>query len=86
MKTGQIKNVGVHNMNSNNRPTHYLEKHFPKKEDDTFFKWRIVTPNGLATDFEGKVMYFDEFNLDHAKNVLRAIKKTDRLNKDWLNQ
>lgn len=78
MKTGQIKNVGVHNMNSNNRPTHYLEKHFPIKDRTDFFKWTIVTPQGLAKDYKNEVMYFDHFNLDHAKDVLRAIKKTSK--------
>lgn len=78
MKTGQIK-VGFRRMNSNNRPTHYLEKHHPIKDRKDFYKWVIVTPNGLAKDYKGEVMYFDDFNLEHAKNVLRAIKKVARL-------
>lgn len=45
-------------------------------DDETFYKWVIVTPNGLATDFNNKIMYFDSFEFDGAKDVLKSIRKT----------
>ena len=70
-RVGSMNRVGI----GTHIPTHYLEKHYPIENRTDFFKWVIVTPNGLAKDFEGKEMYFDSFALDHAKDVLRAIKK-----------
>ena len=73
--TGRIQNTGYNMRNQNVRPTHYLEKYYPIENRKDFFKWVIVTPNGLAKDYQGEVMYFDEFNLENAKTVLKAIKK-----------
>lgn len=78
MKTGQIR-VGYRQPNTNVRPTIYLEKHFPIEGRTDFYKWVIVTPNGLHTDFEGKTMYFDEFDFQRARTVLKAVRKTNRL-------
>lgn len=80
--TGGLSNVGS-KLNKTNSPTHYLEKHYPIKGRTNFFKWCIVTPNGLAKDFEGNEMYFD--SIEPARKVLRAIKKTIRLNTQHLN-
>lgn len=78
MKTGQIR-VGYRQPNTNVRPTIYLEKHYPINNRKDFYKWAIVTPNGLHTDYKGEVMYFDSFNFQHARNVLKAVRKTNRL-------
>lgn len=85
MKSGAIKNVGFRQMNSSVRPTHYLEKHYPIEGRKDFYKWVIVTPNGKAKDYKDEVMYFDEFDFEHARKVLQAIKRTARLDKQTLN-
>lgn len=77
-----LPSVGYSMKNQNTRPTHYLEKHFPIEGRKDFFKWVIETPNGLAKDFEGNVMYFDHFNLERAKDTLRAIKRTVKMDKN----
>lgn len=84
MKTGAITRVGT-KLNKDGRPTIYLEKHFPIEGRKDFYKWVIITPQGLAKDFEGKTMYFDSFNLWHAKEVLKAKKRVLQMNARHLN-
>lgn len=55
-----------------------LQKHYPIEGRIDFYKWVINTPKGLAKDYKGDIMYFDEFNLDRAKQVCEAIKNTWR--------
>lgn len=82
MKTDSLNQIGV----GRKRPiTHYLEKHYPIVNRTDFYKWVIVTPKGLAKDYKGDIMYFDEFNLSRAKDTLKSIKKTERLNREYLN-
>ena len=66
-------------------PSIYLEKFFPIEGREDFYKWVIQTPNGLAKDFEGKVMYFDSFNLWHAQEVMKAKMRVMRMNERHLN-
>lgn len=84
MQTDAIINTGFSVMNSNQRPSYYLEKHYPNKDRQDFFKWVIVTPEGLAKDLNGNVMYFDHFNLMQAKRTLKAIRTTARVNKEFM--
>jgi hypothetical protein len=72
------------NFNTQTRPQIYLEKRYPIKGRKDFFKWVIVTPNGLAKDINGKDMYFDDFNLEQAKRVLKARRNVAKLNKGHL--
>lgn len=72
------------NFNTNNRPEIYLEKRYPIEGRRDFFKWVIVTPNGLAKDFEGKEMYFDPFNFELAKSVMLANRRVARMNKNHM--
>lgn len=58
-----------------------LQKHYPIEGRTDFFKYVIQTPKGLAKDFKGEVMYFDEFNKGQAERVLEAIKKTSKTEK-----
>lgn len=78
MQTGAAVNVGVPT-NKVNKPTHFLAKHFPIDGRKDFYKWVIMTPKGIARDFEGKPMYFDSFELERAKSVLKAIKKVSKI-------
>lgn len=84
MTTGAVKGVGLP-LNKQGKPKHYLEKRYPIEGRKDFFKWVIVTPKGLAKDFEGKEMYFDPFQFELAKTVLKSIRKTARINNQFLN-
>ena len=80
MRTQALNQIGV----GRKKPiTHYLEKYYPIENRKDFYKWVIVTPRGQAKDYKGDIMYFDAFNLDQAKNTLKAIKKVLRENADW---
>lgn len=78
IRVGGLTHVGV-KLNKEGRPSIYLEKHYPIEGRKDFYKWVIQTPKGLAKDFEGNVMYFDNFALETAKDVLRAKRKVARL-------
>jgi len=67
-------------------PSIYLKKFFPIEGREDFYKWVIQTPNGLAKDFEGKVMYFDSFNLDQAERVMEANRRVAKMNSGHLLQ
>lgn len=82
MRTGQTLNTGAGRIK---KPAHYLEKYYPIEGRKDFYKWVIVTPTGLAKDWQGKEMYFDSFNLELAKTTLKAIRKVARTNKKFLN-
>ena len=56
-----------------------VEKIYPLEGRTDFIKYVIKDNGVLATDFENKVMYFDEFNLEQAKRVCKAINKTKKL-------
>lgn len=83
MKTDGITNTGVSRKSSKNSIV-YLDKHYPIKDRDDFFKWFIQTPNGKAKDWQGKEMFFDNF--DYAKAVLKAIRKTNRINNEYISR
>lgn len=83
METGSISGVGT-KLNKAGKPTIYLEKRFPIKGRKDFYKWVIVTPTGLAKDWQGKDMYFDEFDLWRAKEVLKARRRVEVINKEFL--
>lgn len=72
------------NFNTNIRPSIYLEKRYPIEGRKDFFKWVIVTPEGLAKDINGKEMYFDEFNFDLAKKVMFAKRHVAKLNQEYV--
>jgi hypothetical protein len=76
MKT--TKGIGFGTINTNIRPTHYIEKFYPINGRTDFFKLVIVTPDGLATDYKGDIMYFDEFRRAYAIKTLKAIKITSK--------
>lgn len=48
-----------------------------------FFKYVIFKDAKIATNFEGIEMYFDEFDLERATTVCKAINKTKKINKKW---
>ncbi len=84
METGAISRVGS-KLNKDSKPTIYLEKHYPIKGRKDFYKWVIQTPTGLATDFQGKAMYFDSFEFWRAKAVMDAKRRLAKMNKQFLN-
>lgn len=77
MFTGAI--LSGNSTNKVNRPTIYLEKYYPIEGRKDFYKWCIVTPEGIAKDYKGNEMYFD--SLEQAKLVRKAIIKV-RAKKD----
>jgi hypothetical protein len=57
-----------------------IEKYFPQEGRQDFFKYIIVDSKGsIAKDFEGKEMYFEEFQLEQVKSTLEAIKRVSVL-------
>jgi len=81
MKVDALNQIGV----GRKQPiTNYLEKHYPIENRKDFYKWVIITPRGQARDYKGDIMYFDSFNLDQAKQVLKSIKKTLKVNTNWI--
>lgn len=57
---------------------YYMEKTFPIDGRTDFYKWVLMTPNGIANGLDGKPMFFDEFNSEQAKRVLKALKNKRR--------
>lgn len=60
-----------------------VEKVYPIEGRTDFFKYVIMDNGKIATDFENKEMYFDEFDLERATTVCKAINKTKKINKRW---
>jgi hypothetical protein len=65
--------------------TIYLKKYYPIEGREDFFKWVIMTPDGMAKDYKGDVMYFDEFGYDKAISIMESIKHCKRVDEDWVN-
>lgn len=64
-----------------------IEKYYPNEFRKDFFKYVIVDAEGnKALDFEGKEMYFEEWQLKQAEQVLASIKKVKILNENHMNK
>ncbi len=60
-------------------------KHFPFEGRQDFFKYIIVDENGkIWTDWQGKEMYFEEFQFEQAERVLESIKVVQKQNKEFI--
>lgn len=65
-------------------PYFEIIKYFPHESRQDFFKYIIVDENGkIWTDWEGKEMYFEEFQLSQAEIVLESINKVNSLNHEF---
>lgn len=69
--TGALAQIGVGRPRP---PKVYLEKRYPLEDRTDFYKWVIVTPYGLARDFQGRQIWLDDY--DRAKEIALSIRKT----------
>lgn len=57
-----------------------VEKIYPLEGRTDFIKYVIMNNGEMAKDFENKVIYFDEFNLEQANIVCKAINRVSNKN------
>ena len=62
-----------------------IEKVYPIEGRKDFFKYVLKDKNGnIKKDYQGKEMYFDEWDLDNAKSVKKSIETVNQLNDNWI--
>jgi len=75
MRNGALR-VGVRNMNTNVRPTIFIRKILTNTLCSSNNEYAIQTPNGLAKHSNGDYIVFRGHQLDKARAMVMAIRKS----------